>query len=453
MQTRNIDSFFFCHLSFVLILLSFVLFLSSCKRSTEPLYNPTNLQLKLLDVSCTEAWLSLQAKSDYLNKTLKLFKDDKLILEKPLTTEDSLLYVDGLWPNTGYAFKAAVYDGNKLLTRSPAVTAATMDTTSHNFEWQTFEFGGEGGSSSFYDVAIIDENDIWAVGEIYTANDKYNAAHWDGEKWELKKIDWDGVVSRLTCVFAFSSNDVWFGVTNLIHWNGSKFEKNINPVLNQFYYKTVNKIWGTSSSDLYVVGNSGLIAHYDGQQWQRIESPEGASGTDVDLLDIWGNQDSREIWVCGWRDFQPNVLLKIKRKTAYKVIEKMPDFSYTPLEISGEIKSVWLDSSSRLYVLTRYDVYQCLDDECKEVRSLRKGNDFNWTYFRLRGSALNNVFVIGNEGWVWHFNGLRWYKFTALLDSQLRLRGLAVKNNLVAIVGRRYLNVIEQSGIIMIGRR
>ncbi|MHB2149325.1 hypothetical protein ACX8XP_09735 [Calditrichota bacterium LG25] len=433
------------------ILSSFIFYLSSCKRSTEPVYNPQNLQLKVLDVSCTEAWLSLQAKSDYLNKTLKLFQNDSLKLEKPLTVEDSILFVEKLWPNTSYQFKAEVYDEGKLLAKSSAVTATTMDTTSHDFEWQTFEFGGEGGSSSFYDVAIIDENDIWAVGEIYTANDKYNAAHWDGEKWELKKIANDSYPRRI--VFAFGKNDVWFDGT--IKWDGSRYtvhNKNFPLLPNgDGWYK--NAMWGTSSEDFYLVGYHGMIAHYDGQQWQRIESPEGASVTDVDLLDIWGSPDGREIWLCGWRDFQPNVLLRIEGETAYKVIEEMPNFSYTPLEISGEIKSVWLDSFSRLYVLTRYDVYQCLDDECQEVRSLRKGNDFNWTYFRLRGSALNNVFVIGNEGWVWHFNGLRWYKFTELLDPQLRLRGVAVKNNLVAIVGRRYLNVIEQSGIIMIGRR
>ncbi len=41
-----------------------------------------------------------------------------------------------------------------------------MDTTSHNFTWQTFTFG-EHSTSTLYDVAIIDENNIWAVGEIY----------------------------------------------------------------------------------------------------------------------------------------------------------------------------------------------------------------------------------------------------------------------------------------------
>ncbi len=42
----------------------------------------------------------------------------------------------------------------------------TMDTTSHNFTRQSFTFG-QHSSSVLYDVAIIDENNIWAVGDIY----------------------------------------------------------------------------------------------------------------------------------------------------------------------------------------------------------------------------------------------------------------------------------------------
>ncbi len=70
------------------------------------------------------------------------------------------------------------------------------DTTSHSFTWQTFEFGDDGASpSSLKDVAIINDSDIWAVGSVYL-NDStgqpdynaYNAIHWDGNKWELKRI-------------------------------------------------------------------------------------------------------------------------------------------------------------------------------------------------------------------------------------------------------------------------
>ena len=86
--------------------------------------------------------------------------------------------------------------------QSEAVTVTTMDTTSHNFTWQTFTFGGQGGSSTLFDVAIINENDIWAVGEMYVYDSTgapvlYNAVHWDGSKWELKRIKYFGQCSAV----------------------------------------------------------------------------------------------------------------------------------------------------------------------------------------------------------------------------------------------------------------
>ncbi|MHB2227952.1 glucosyl transferase [Calditrichota bacterium LG24] len=438
MQTRKINSFVFC-------LFSFVLILSSCKRSTEPVYNPQNLQLKVLDVSCTEAWLSLQAKSDYLNKTLKLFQNDSLKLEKPLTEEDSILFVENLWPNTSYQFKAEVYNSGKLLAKSAKVTATTMDTTSHDFTWQTFEFGGEGGSSSFYDVAIIDENDIWAVGEIYTANDKYNAAHWDGEKWELKKIDWDGVVSRLTCVFAFSSNDVWFGVTNLIHWNGSKFEKNINPVLNQFYYKTVNKIWGTSSSDLYVVGNSGLIAHYDGQKWQRIESPEGASRTEFNFHDIWSDIN----FYSGKREILA-VASVFEYNRQGKQVVRIENKNVSNIDTTGlpdALQSIWF-KSGRIYYIGGDGLYQKKLNTNFSKRWY-KINDLPRLYKNaIRGTDINNIFVVGAYGLISHFNGKTWFNYN---EKNLPLiygsyYALALTNSIVVAVGFK-----DEGGFIIMG--
>ena len=61
------------------------------------------------------------------------------------------------------------------------------DTTSHNFTFTTYTFGGTGGSSYFKDVAIINDSDIWAVGEIYSDSSMYNAVHWNGKNWELRK--------------------------------------------------------------------------------------------------------------------------------------------------------------------------------------------------------------------------------------------------------------------------
>ncbi len=50
----------------------------------------------------------------------------------------------------------------------------------------------------------------------------------------------------------------------------------------------INKLWGVSSSELYGVGNSGAIIHYQNGQWLKIES-----GTDLQFLDIYGAEDAK----------------------------------------------------------------------------------------------------------------------------------------------------------------
>jgi hypothetical protein len=43
-------------------------------------------------------------------------------------------------------------------------------------------------------------------------------------------------------------------------------------------------VWGSGPDDVFVVGQPGLIYHWDGQAWTREES-----GTDVALTDVWGD--------------------------------------------------------------------------------------------------------------------------------------------------------------------
>jgi len=57
--------------------------------------------------------------------------------------------------------------------------------------------------------------------------------------------------------------------------------------------QSINKLWGTSSYNLYGVGDKGMIAHYNGSSWQKMES-----GTTVDLNDIFG-LDANHIWAIG----------------------------------------------------------------------------------------------------------------------------------------------------------
>lgn len=52
-------------------------------------------------------------------------------------------------------------------------------------------------------------------------------------------------------------------------------------------------VWGSGPGDVYVVGQPGLIYHFDGTSWTRQES-----GTNVALTDVWGD-DAGTVYVCG----------------------------------------------------------------------------------------------------------------------------------------------------------
>ena len=281
------------------VVFSFIIFLTlftSC-NTNEPDSTPANIEFAAEDASCTEAWIKLEADNI---KAAQVFREDSLIYSFNTNSIDTVLYDEGLLPNQSYKYKLTIQhplaNGNNSAVNKE-LTLQTMDTTSHNFTWQTFTFG-QHSSSVLYDVAIINENNIWAVGEIYLKDslgnpdpNAYNAVHWDGSEWELKKItvDFRGslITPPLTGVFTFSGTDIWFVGSLPIHGDGISWQMydlrtTVDPNL------LLMKTWGTNSNDIYFVGLDGNIAHYSGASggWQKIES-----GTDLNIYDIWGIDD------------------------------------------------------------------------------------------------------------------------------------------------------------------
>lgn len=55
-------------------------------------------------------------------------------------------------------------------------------------------------------------------------------------------------------------------------------------------------VWGSGPSDVYVVGQPGLIYHYDGTAWARQNCP-----TTEPLTSVWGDPQSNRIYVTGHR--------------------------------------------------------------------------------------------------------------------------------------------------------
>jgi hypothetical protein len=149
---------------------------------------------------------------------------------------------------------------------------------SHVVQWMPPDTLGTQGV--IQDVWVFDKNNSWAVGEIYL-NDStgkpdmstvYNGAHWDGTKWTLKRIPFEyqgqPFFSALYSIYAFSPNDIWFA-GGLIHWDGNQFS---NATIPSSAWGTVliKEIWGTASNNLFIVGDGGSIAHYNGSSWTKV---------------------------------------------------------------------------------------------------------------------------------------------------------------------------------------
>lgn len=55
----------------------------------------------------------------------------------------------------------------------------------------------------------------------------------------------------------------------------------------------LNAVWGTSTSNVFAVGDGGTTVHFDGDSWRLMES-----GTSADLLDVWGWSGDK-VWAVG----------------------------------------------------------------------------------------------------------------------------------------------------------
>src|SRR5690606_31221708 len=415
-------------------------------NTTDPPLEP-ELKLELEDVSCTEAWITLTTTNLQLPTTLELKLDNQTRSIINLIKSDTLLYIDSLLPNNNYRFHSVIQSSNHT---SNEISVTTLDTTSHNFTFETWTFG-DIGSSVLFDVAIISEDNIWCVGEINIADTSvngyttYNAVHWNGSEWQLKRIFFPTVCgsSNLTsypakAIFVFDNDEVWItssGDKIAILKNGEQINKFCLP---SNVSMSINKIWGKSSNDLYVVGNNGSIAHYNGTQWTIIES-----WTELHFLDIYGATDPKsgeqQILVVGTRDLPLRQgIFSIKENTATQI---------SSYPIQWGLYSVWFIPNRHYYAIGD-GIYEkvFLSD------SLWKNKPLDITSYgtsRIRGNGLNDVFAVGAFGECLHFNGVTWKSYineTGWFNGAFF--SVYSKNNLIVAVGYE-----SAQAKIMLGRR
>ena len=439
----------------------------SCKQAPPEPSKPPTLSLKAEDASCTEAWLKVSCTE--LPATIRLQILTPTTQTKQtirLTTTDTLLIDEGLLPNRTYTYQLQkLASDSSVIETSASVQLTTMDTTSHNWHFEIDTLGVT--ASTLYDVAIISDSNVWAVGELFL-NDTvtghldpilYNLATWNGHQWNIQRVLLPICPSGtgyapLRAIFAFGENDIWMtDGGKMLHWNGQTFRGDCS--MNHLLQGGLNKIWGYGSS-IYAVGNAGTIIYSPnrGATWQRVES-----GTTVKLTDIWGTPNSFELWASGFDErIGASIVLRLENGTWHTVWDRLapprPPYIYT-----SYVSSVWSSGRGEFVAVGgRFYRNSLLNINIVRNEYIYRSDGSSYLFqldnfaYRVRGSERNDVFLAGDDAMVWHWNGTTWLRYNHLINPDDRLYGLAATSTMVIAVGTRYSG-IQRSALVLRGRR
>ena len=407
----------------------------------------TNLTLSLHSAGVTTVNLNVSPEDSLAEFTFELTRDDSTVQTLSIQS-DTLIKDTGLNPNTSYTYKGYWLYGTERISESDSLTVTTMDTTSHNFTWEIDTLGA--GGSYLKDVWIVDENNIWAVGNIETDSGWYNLAKWNGTNWNLELVG--NVGSILYSIFYFYENDVWvttFGLPQ--HWDGNEWT--LYHIQQMGLDVSAGfESWGTSSNNMYFVGYKGGIVHYNGNEFVKMES-----GTDIHLTDIWGfTSDSGEnVWVCGWDlTTGQSIVLTLIEGQWQIVYERYSGGNGNSIDhniYAPSVNAIWTNNKFDYLLvgggmgLFTMDKYIAHDYEYIDL--VEELGYFSFPY-KIFGLDINDIFIAGEYGAIFHYNGLRWNYNNTFFSEEIRPRSIHVNNTNIVITGHYRLGIFTNAFVI-----
>lgn len=430
--------------SMIILIALFSFLQTNCKKEPPVVYSDSPAQeivLILQDTSCTEVWLKLSLKNFTIPHTVKIYRDSNLTFLGMVFSNDTTLIDTTLLPNRNYNYTAVRFENGIAKDSSKILQATTLDTTSHEIVWETTLFG-EGGSSILYDVGIVNDTLLYAVGQIYTKDtytkdslgnviNPFNIVRWNKNKWELfTTSDLGYGYGDLYCIEKFSSIDIWVASSIPEYWDGNKW-KFFGTSRGYQGNFSIKKLWGLSTVKLFLVGDRGSVGYYNGSIWQML-----SSNTTANINDIWGSKTSNgDQYILAaastLNSFGEKKILRINGNN-------IDSLQWNP---RTELHSLWFESERKIF--TAGDgVYIGIDGKWNRVQGLP-------SYYsrRIRGTAKNDVWVVGDFGLCAHFNGMTWKSYPEVKIDGI-YHSVAITNKEVIAVGEAGRN-----GVILRGKR
>jgi hypothetical protein len=409
----------------------FLLLEFGCRNGNPIASNIQPITLTIEDVSCTEVWLKISV-DNVTHPAVTLERNTTIIDTLFMVAADTTIVDTSVKAGQTYCYTARLLNSSFKST----VRARTLDSTSNAINWYADTLGTQG---LVRDVWVFDKNSALAVGQILLNNtngqadmeNPYGIARWNGQNWQLQKIydNNNQIIPELRGIFSFNGVDIWLADGGVYHWDGisskmSASYSRISLIGGVDNGQSINKLWGTSSYNLYGVGDKGMIAHYNGSSWQKMES-----GTTVDLNDIFG-LDANHIWAIGtMSDGNGTVILSFDGM-AWKSLYQGNYYGFN---------SVWTNQSAWLYITCDSGPYQF---NLKTKSFIKLSTPSQDAMYCVRATGLNDVFFSGQNKEITNYNGSTWKLYTdvqALITTNAWWLSVKPTNDFVAVGGGYYM--------------
>ncbi len=329
------------------------------------------------------------------------------------------------------------------------------DSTSHDMVWTVDSVGNGVNPSMLIDASIVNDTCAWAVGEVYMCdslgneiNNAFGAAVYNGSEWKPIQVAyhdfgltelWPG---PLRSIIAFRGNAVYAATyAGVLLWEGSAWTEKAFFMTGTPFEGQINKMWAGDESVIYCVGRTGSIYRYNAYGWAKQES-----GTTVTLLDITGYGNS--IWACGVSADAANSVLLMGDAGAWTWKEVWSRKGGATAPFGDLVTSVWA-SAKYLYVASSSGVYRIRHGD--PVANAEKMVTLGSYPYCIRGSGDNDVFVVGDNAMIWHYNGSSWKQLNSGSSSQ-PLYGLSVSKSIVVAVGSNFASFPSRATVYVAHR-
>lgn len=179
-----------------------------------------------------------------------------------------------------------------------------------------------------------------------------------------------------------SSNVYTVGATgSILHWNESAWSLMASPTTRELF-----GIWGSAANNIYAVGDAGTIVRFDGTAWSVMTSQ-----TTQNLKRVWGSGPA-DIWAVG----EGSTILHCNG-TSWTNLNKA---------IAGDINAIWGSGPHDVYAVDGSG--HILHYDGSDWSVIRNASGL---LYGIWGTAGNNIYAVGlggATGTILHYNGGTW---------------------------------------------